>query len=140
LKKKDAEWFKELIHQIQSDDVDIETVEYDFENDSAVFPSAGTAYTTTLKRECPTRWNSLLTMLESLLKSRQLVERCLASLRQFDKIPSLDDWTTIEDVVNFLMAFKKATELLSGSEYPTSSITLLFRAELASTLQIQTVR
>ena len=74
-------------------------------------------------------------MLESLLKSRQLVVRCLASLRLFDKIPSLDDWNNIEDLVNFLKAFKKATELLSVSEYPTSCIALLLRAELASTLE-----
>jgi hypothetical protein len=51
---------------------------------------AGSQYTTTLKKECPTRWNSLLTMMESLLKSRQLVERCLASLRLFDKITSVE--------------------------------------------------
>jgi hypothetical protein len=53
---------------------------------------AGFHYTTTLKKECPTRWNSLLTMLESLLKIRQLVESCLASLRLFEKIPSIEDW------------------------------------------------
>jgi hypothetical protein len=53
---------------------------------------AGSQYTTTLKKECPTRWNSLLTIMESLLKSRQLVDRCLASLRLFDKIPSVEDW------------------------------------------------
>jgi hypothetical protein len=80
---------------------------------------AGSQYTTTLKKECPTRWNSLLTMMESLLKSCQLVERCLASLRLFDKIPSVEDWQIIQDLVNFLQVFKKATELLSGSQYPT---------------------
>ena len=132
---------EELIQHIQNEDVDIETIEYGTELDdeaavsSPVCQPPGTFYTTTLKRECPTRWNSLLTMFESLLKSRQLVERCLASLRLFDKIPSLDDWNNTEDLVNFLKAFKKATELLSGSEYPTSSMALLLRAELASTLE-----
>jgi hypothetical protein len=80
---------------------------------------AGSQYTTTLKKECPTRWNSLLTIMESLLKNRRLVERCLASLRLFDKIPSVEDWQIIQDLVNFLQVFKKATELLSGSQYPT---------------------
>jgi hypothetical protein len=80
---------------------------------------SGSQYTTTLKKECPTRWNSLLTMMESLLKSCQLVERCLASLRLFDKIPSVEDWQIIQDLVNFLQVFKKAIELLSGSQYPT---------------------
>jgi transposase len=77
----------------------------------------------------------LLTMMESLLKSRQLVERCLASLRLFDKIPSVEDWQIIQDLVNFLQVFKKATELLSGSQYPTCSMALLFRSELASALE-----
>jgi transposase len=96
---------------------------------------SGSQYTTTLKKECPTRWNSLLTMMESLLKSRQLVERCLASLRLFDKIPPVEDWQIIQDLVNFLQVFKKATELLSGSQYPTCSMALLFRSELASALE-----
>lgn len=37
--------------------------------------------------------------------------------------------------MNFLQVFKKATELLSGSQYPTCSIALLFRSELASALE-----
>ena len=132
----------ELLNQIE-EEVDIESIEYgDGTDDESLSPSAdqhcatGTPSlsTTTLKRDCPTRWNSLLTMLESLLKSRRLVERCLASLRLFDKIPSLDSWKTIEDLVNFLKTFKTATELLSGSDYPTCIIALLFRAELASAL------
>jgi len=36
------------------------------------------------------------------------------------------------------VAYETATELLSGSEYPTSCITLLFRAELASVLDALT--
>lgn len=132
----------ELIHQIQGEDVDIETIEYgnDSNDESALSSSAsqnsGTLHTTTLKRDCPTRWNSLLAMLESLLKSRQLVERCLASLRLFNKIPSIEDWNIIQDLVKFLKAFKKATDLLSGSDYPTCSIALLFRSELASALEV----
>jgi len=136
---------EELIAQIQNEDVDVETVEYGDDEESDQLTQATTTsnqhgssrYTTTLKKDCPTRWNSVMTMLESLIKSRQLVERCLASLQMFDKIPSLDDWATIEDLVKFLKAFKKATELLSGSDYPTCSITLLFRAELASTLEAE---
>lgn len=139
---------EQLIDQIAGDgeDVDIENIDYDDEVDVgdeadgvavslAEGQSAGSQYTTTLKKECPTRWNSLLTMLESLLKSRQLVERCLASLRLFDKIPSVEDWQIIQDLVNFLQVFKKATELLSGSQYPTCSMALLFRSELASALE-----
>lgn len=143
---------EQLIDQIAGEEVNIENIDYDHYDDDVVAGDdadkaavslaedqpARSQYTTTLKKECPTRWNSLLTMLESLLKSRQLVERCLASLRLFDKIPSLDDWQIIQDLVNFLQVFKKATELLSGSQYPTCSMALLFRSELASALEAGT--
>jgi len=132
---------EKLMDEIGGEGVD--TIEYgdDVDNESTLpIPAtqpcqSQTSYTTTLKRECPTRWNSLLNMLESLLKSRQLVERCLAKLRMFDKIPSDSDWNTIQELVDFLLVFKKATELLCGSEYPTCSIALLFRAELISALE-----
>lgn len=129
-----------LISEIGNEDVDVEVIEYgDSTESSDDLPGASSAigqYTTTLKRDCPTRWNSLLNMLQSLLKSRELVERCLTRLRMFEKIPTLEQWQTIEDLVNFLLVFKKATELLSGSAYTTSSIALLFRAELVSALQV----
>ena len=54
----------------------------------------------------------------------------------FEKLPTLEQWKTIEDLVNFLLVFKKTTELLSGSAYTTSSIALLFRVELVSVLQV----
>jgi hypothetical protein len=137
-----------LIDQIAGDgeDVHVKNIDYDYDVDVgdeadgaavslAEGQRAGSQYTTTLKKECPTRWNSLLTMMESLLQSRQLVERCLASLRLFDKIPSVEDWQIIQDLVNFLQVFRKATELFSGSQYPTCSMALLFRSELASDLE-----
>ena len=50
-------------------------------------------------------------------------------------MPTLDDCNTIQ----FLVAFKKATELMQWFRvYPTSCVTLLFRAELASVLDAST--
>ena len=46
-----------------------------------------------------------------------------------------EEWKTIANVVEFLKIFKTATEVLSGSKYPTISLVLLFRAEILAALQ-----
>jgi len=89
---------------------------------------------TTLKKNCPTRWNCLLFMLETAVKNQELVERCLSRLRQFDKMLSDEDWKNIENLVEFLEIFRSATEVLSGATYPTISLILLFRVEIAAML------
>ena len=89
----------------------------------------------TLKKDCPTRWNCLLVMLDSLLRNQQLIERCLSRLRLFDKMLSTEEWETIENLVQFLRVFQTATEVLNGSEYPTISLVLLFRAEITGALR-----
>ena len=45
-----------------------------------------------------------------------------------------EEWKTIANVVEFLKIFKTATEVLSGSNYPTINFGLLFRAELLAAL------
>jgi hypothetical protein len=131
----------ELVIQLLGgdDDVDVESVEYGEESgdfdDHADASATPRQHSTTLKRDCPTRWNSLLNLLESLLQNRELVERCLTRLRKFEMIPSLAEWDTVEQLVEFLRVFKEATELLSGSNYTTSSIALLLRAEIVSALK-----
>ena len=123
------------------EDVEVESVEYGedssdgFSDQPVDVPATMQQHTTMLKRDCPTRWNSLLDMLNSLLQNRELVERCLTRLRQFEKIPSLQQWETNKELVEFLQVFKTATELLSGSHYTTSSIALLLRAEIVSALK-----
>jgi len=87
--------------------------------------SAARQQVMTLKKECATRWNSFMVMLESLLKNHELVKRCLTHMRKFDMIPSLKTWSTMEELVTFLRTLQKTTALLSGSAYTTSSIALL---------------
>ena len=72
-------------------------------------------YMTTLKKDCSTRWNCLLSMMDSLLINQHLIERCLARLRLFDKMCSEEEWKTIANVVEFLKIFKTATEVLSSA-------------------------
>lgn len=88
----------------------------------------------TLKKDCPTRWNCLLMMLESLQNNKEVIERCLTRLRAFDKMLSNREWDIIDNLLQFLKVFKSATEVLSGAKYPTISLVLLFRAEIVAAL------
>ena len=45
-----------------------------------------------------------------------------------------EEWKTIANVVEFLKISKTATEVLSGSKYPTINLGLLFRAEILAAL------
>jgi hypothetical protein len=102
--------------------LDIDTHNQVSSVDAAATPVRQQYNMTTLKKDCPTRWNCLLSMMDSLLINQQLVERCLAHLRLFDKMCSDDKWKTIANVVEFLKIFKTATEVLSGSKYPTLAL------------------
>jgi len=53
----------------------------------------------TLNKDCPTRWNCLLYILESVVKNQELIERCLSRLCQFDKMLSDEDWKIIDNLV-----------------------------------------
>jgi hypothetical protein len=92
--------------------------------------TSGSRSMTSLKKDCPTRWNSLLAMLDSLIKNQELIERCMTRLRLFDKIPSEDQWVCIREIAHFLQSFRQATEILSASSYSTCALVLLFRAEI----------
>jgi hypothetical protein len=78
----------------------------------------------------------MLAMLESLVTNQQLVERCLTRLRLFDKLLSDAEWNTIVNLVQFLKTFKTASEVLSGSKYPTIGLILLFRSEIVAALAV----
>jgi len=71
-------------------------------------------------------------MMDSLVINQQLVERCLASLRLFDKMCSDEEWKMIANVIEFLKIFKTATQVLSGSKYPTIRLVLLFRVKIVA--------
>jgi len=55
-------------------------------------------------------------------------------LRLFDKTLSDEEWQIVENLVQFLKIFRSATEVLRGATYPTISLVLLFRDEIAGAL------
>jgi hypothetical protein len=73
-------------------------------------------------------------MMENLLINQTLIERYLAGVWMFDKICSDEEWETIANFVQFLKILKTASEVLSGSKYPTISLVLLFRVEIVASL------
>ncbi|XP_018314019.1 uncharacterized protein [Mycetomoellerius zeteki] len=75
-------------------------------------------------------------MLASLLKNKEIVIRCLEMNKRYDAIPTDDEWRNIEDIANCLISIKTATEILSGVQYPTVNLALLFRAEIESSMCI----
>jgi len=89
---------------------------------------------TTLKKDCPTRWNCTLALLQSLCSNRLLVVRCLQNIRAYDKIPEDGEWETMEELSKFLQVFKTATEVLNGEKYPTSGLVVILKAEIERAL------
>jgi hypothetical protein len=47
---------------------------------------------------------------------------------------TIDEWKTIGSLAKFLSIFKSATAVLSGSQYSTVSLVLLFRSEICEAL------
>jgi len=56
------------------------------------------------------------------------VIRCLEMNKCYDAIPTNNEWRNIEDTTNCLTSIKTATEILSGVEYLTVNLALLFRS------------
>ena len=83
-----------------------------------------------LMQDCITRWNSTFSSLQSLLLNKQVILNLFANKRQLpisaklvEKLTvcelSSDEWVIINQIVYVLKPFYEATQLLSGSHYPT---------------------
>lgn len=57
----------------------------------------------------------------------EAVIRCLEMNKCYDAIPADNEWKEIQGVADCLISIKTATEILSGVEYPTTNLALLFR-------------
>ena len=129
----------ELLAEHMNDEEDIRFEALDDDQPDYSSNDSGSAVSskpvcTALKTDCPTRWNSILKMLNSLITNHVLLERCLTKLRLFDKLLSNDEWEIVKNLAAFLDTFKCATEVLSGSTYSTIGMAVLFRSEIVSAL------
>jgi len=82
-----------------------------------------------LKQEIPTRWNSCLAMLKSLLQMRKEVDNCIKMIGQYDKCLKASEWAVVEELVAFLSHFQDLTDLVS-TKVTTLSLIQLIRREI----------
>nr|KAJ0212044.1 hypothetical protein LSAT_V11C400164530 [Lactuca sativa] len=82
--------------------------------------------------ECKTRWNSTYQMLSAAIKFKEVFPMYKEREPRYLCCPSNDDWLKVEKVCEILEVFDSATNIISGSEYPTSNLFLneIFRVKV----------
>ncbi|CAL5093664.1 unnamed protein product [Urochloa decumbens] len=69
-----------------------------------------------------TRWNSTYRMLEICLELKRAFESLAQQDPEYDYAPSLQEWEKAKVVSQFLKTFYDATNVISGSLYPTANL------------------
>ncbi len=82
-----------------------------------------------LKNSVPTRWNSVLTMVESLLDLREAVTEVLKKLGKAEMCLDEEDYDILEQVRKFLNPFNDLTLLISEA-CPNLSVVPLMRTKI----------
>ncbi|KAL6221029.1 hypothetical protein ACLB2K_008781 [Fragaria x ananassa] len=70
--------------------------------------------------DCKTRWNSTYLMLQIAVEYRTVF--LALKTREYKDVPSEQDWNLVVEIAEKLQLFFKATELLSGTKYPTANL------------------
>ncbi|KAK1419574.1 hypothetical protein QVD17_28771 [Tagetes erecta] len=68
-----------------------------------------------------TRWNATYAMLSSALEFKEVFVNYADRESSYNTLPSSEEWKKVEDVCSF----NEATNVISGSEYPTSNLFLI---------------
>ncbi|XP_057788847.1 zinc finger BED domain-containing protein RICESLEEPER 2-like [Salvia miltiorrhiza] len=71
-----------------------------------------------------TRWNATYFMLSAALEFKAVFPRYQQRDVSYIYLPTEEEWKRVQIVCNFLKDFKNVTDLISGSEYPTSNLFL----------------
>ena len=72
--------------------------------------------------DCKTRWNSTFTMLSVALPYKVVFERLKKVEKQYESLPTKEEWAFAIDVVERLRLFFEITEMFSGTDYVTANI------------------
>jgi hypothetical protein len=75
-----------------------------------------------LRLDCKTRWNSVFVMLDVALPYRAVFERAKVVDKQYETLPSLEEWDFAAEVIPRLRLFYEITELFSGTDYVTANV------------------
>ncbi|XP_065354383.1 uncharacterized protein LOC135948858 [Calliphora vicina] len=89
----------------------------------------------TLKNSVPTRWNSLLVMLNSFEQNIDMINIAILKLKKENLIIPEMEKEIIKEVVIFLKIFEKATQYLQGQKYPTISRCIYFYEQIMILLE-----
>ena len=82
-----------------------------------------------LKQDMPTRWNSCLTMMRSLLQMRKEVDNCLKMIGHYEKCLKGSEWAIVKDLTAFLSHFEDLTDIIS-TKVTSLSLIQLIRIEI----------
>ena len=77
--------------------------------------------TTSIKSDNATRWSSLFTMIDSILKNRVVITDLLREWEKHDQILAAKDIKLLELLLVFLKPFKTMTVSMQADTYPTLS-------------------
>ncbi|KAI8554868.1 hypothetical protein RHMOL_Rhmol05G0130200 [Rhododendron molle] len=77
---------------------------------------------TKLSLDCVTRWNSMFFMLQTAIEYKDVISRLKICESQYKSCPRDSDWEVAKEVCERLEVFYKATEVFSGTKYPTSNL------------------
>ncbi|KAG6503414.1 hypothetical protein ZIOFF_035727 [Zingiber officinale] len=75
-----------------------------------------------LELDCKTRWNSTYLMLNTALEYEAVFARLKQRETLYKRVPTQEDWSKVRDISSKLELFFDATELFSGTKYPTINL------------------
>ncbi|PKU75367.1 Putative AC transposase [Dendrobium catenatum] len=81
-------------------------------------------HTRKLVMDCPTRWNSTYSMLTVALRLREAFFSYNEREVAYVACPTEEEWDKIEKVCDILGFFNEATDIISGTDYPTANLFL----------------
>ncbi|XP_042472454.1 zinc finger BED domain-containing protein DAYSLEEPER-like [Zingiber officinale] len=75
-----------------------------------------------LELDCKTRWNSTYLMLNTALEYEAMLARLKQRETLYKRVPTQQDWSKVRGIYSKLEIFFDATELFSGTRYPTINL------------------
>ncbi|KAG6471835.1 hypothetical protein ZIOFF_069282 [Zingiber officinale] len=75
-----------------------------------------------LELDCKTRWNSTYLMLNTALEYEAVFARLKQRETLYKRVPTQEDWSKVREISSKLEMFFDATELFSGTKYPTINL------------------
>lgn len=91
-----------------------------------------------LKTSTPTRWHSVLLMLESVKYKKKAIDNMLSKINKHAIKLTNDDWELLHVLIDFLKQFRQAVDLFSTQKYVSINSCAVIRSELRYILEKQT--